>query len=77
MTAETQRGLAGLNVQLAAVLGILQGADEIPTAQTVIAAADLQKKLAAQLNQWNEVKSKDIAALNARLKQSGLPALLP
>ena len=75
VTVEAQTGLAGLNGQLAAILGMLQGADEIPATQTVTAAADLQKILAAQLNQWNEVKSKGIAALNVRLQQAGLPAI--
>ncbi len=76
--AETggQTGFAGLNGQLASVLGILQGADVTPTTQTVAAAGELQMKLTALAAQWTEVKTRDVVALNERLKQANLPAIV-
>jgi hypothetical protein len=49
-------GLAQLNEQLATVLDIVEGADMDPTTQTVAAASDLEKALAATLARWADVK---------------------
>jgi hypothetical protein len=35
----------------------------------------LEKALGEQLSSWEQVKSKDVAELNAQLKQGGLPAI--
>jgi hypothetical protein len=49
-------GLAQLNEQLATVLDIVESADMDPTTQTVAAASDLEKALAATLARWADVK---------------------
>jgi hypothetical protein len=48
--------LVRLNGELADVLDIVEGADMDPTAQTIAAAADLEKSLAAVLAQWSDIQ---------------------
>jgi hypothetical protein len=54
---------------------LLEGADVTPTAQAAAAAADRHAALAKLLERWNALKSRDLADLNARLKQANLPAV--
>jgi hypothetical protein len=65
--------LASLNGELASVYGILQGADETPTARAEAAAGELRLALTAQLARWRELKTVDVPALNERLRQANLP----
>jgi photosystem II stability/assembly factor-like uncharacterized protein len=52
----TAQNLVRLNGELAGVLDAVEGADMDPTAQTVAAAADLERSLAAVLVQWSEIQ---------------------
>jgi photosystem II stability/assembly factor-like uncharacterized protein len=52
----TAENLVRLNGELAGVLDAVEGADMDPTAQTVAAAADLERSLAAVLSQWSEIQ---------------------
>jgi len=69
------RSLARLNTAYSALLGALDSADAAPTTQQSAMVAELDKALTEQLAAWEQIKSKDVAELNARLKQAGLPIL--
>ncbi len=68
-------GLARLAGEMLSVMNIADDADAAPTTQAVAASAALQKSLADALAGWNEIKSKDVKAINEQLRQAGLPAL--
>jgi photosystem II stability/assembly factor-like uncharacterized protein len=65
--------LTEVNASLASLLDLLQSADAAPTTQAVAASAELQRKLAELLSRWDEIKSKDVPALNEQLRGAGLP----
>jgi hypothetical protein len=65
------RSLARLNAGFATVLSALDSADAAPTTQQSAMVGELEKALAEQLAAWEQLKSKDVAELNAQLKQSG------
>jgi photosystem II stability/assembly factor-like uncharacterized protein len=69
------RSLARLNTGYSAVLSALDSADAAPTTQQSAMAGELDKALAEQLAAWEQIKSRDMAELNARLQQAGLPAI--
>jgi hypothetical protein len=64
-----------LHAQLSTLYGVLQQADAAPTTQAAANAADLQRRLREALPAWNEFKTKDVEAVNARLRAAGLPPL--
>jgi hypothetical protein len=64
-----------LHSQLATLYGVLQQADAAPTTQAAATAADLQRRLREALPAWNELKTKDVESVNARLRAAGLPTL--
>jgi hypothetical protein len=67
--------LGGMRTRLLTLFGVLQEADETPTAQATSAAAELEQALPPVMQQWQTVKSQDITALNAQLKSAGLPEI--
>jgi hypothetical protein len=67
--------LPQLNGTLAGLLNVIGGSDAAPTTQAVRAAVDAETQTNAQLTKWREIQTKDVAALNAKLKQAGLPLL--
>ncbi len=52
----TAENLVRLNGELAGILDAVEGADMDPTTQTVTAANDLERSLAAVLAQWSEIQ---------------------
>jgi photosystem II stability/assembly factor-like uncharacterized protein len=62
---------------LGRLLAILQGADATPTAQAAAAVTDAKKELDGLLARWAEVRQKDLAELNLKLKAADLPAIDP
>lgn len=52
---------------------MLQEVDETPTTQAASAIPALEKQLAPLMQQWNDIKAKDIPALNQQLKKANLP----
>ena len=66
------RSLTALNEALYALLASLDGADAAPTRQAVAMVNDVNAALAQQVTRWQELKAKDVPALNLNLKQSGL-----
>jgi hypothetical protein len=71
------RSLTRLNVGLNTLLGLVESADAPPTAQQGAMFDELQTALSAQLTRWQEIKDKDMAALNLKLQSSALPLLNP
>jgi photosystem II stability/assembly factor-like uncharacterized protein len=59
--------------ELGHLLHILQGADATPTTQAVAACGEAQKTLAQLLARWQELKDKEVKALNEQLRQAKLP----
>ncbi|MBZ5728271.1 MAG: glycoside hydrolase [Acidobacteriia bacterium] len=66
--ASAAGGLTGL-------IRLLEGADAAPTATQVAAVADRRAAVAKLIAQWTTLKTADLAALNAQLKQANLPAV--
>jgi photosystem II stability/assembly factor-like uncharacterized protein len=75
LTTPEGRSLVRLNAGLSALLSALDTADAAPTTQQSAMFDELEKALAEQLSNWEQMKSKDVAGLNAQLKQAGLPAI--
>ena len=71
------KSLARLNVGLTTLLGAVDSADAAPTRQQSMTFSDVKSGLDQQLASWEEIKRTDVPALNAKLKQSGLPLLNP
>jgi hypothetical protein len=69
------RSLARLNTGFSAVLSAFDGSDATPTTQQSAMFGELEKALTERLAAWEQMKTKNVAELNARLKQAGLPAL--
>jgi hypothetical protein len=63
---------AALNTNLATVYEMADSADAAPTSQAVATFADLQQALALLLTKWNEVKTRDVPALNEKLRAANL-----
>jgi DNA repair ATPase RecN len=67
--------LASLNSSLTTVYEMVDSADAAPTSQAVATIAELQQSLSSLLARWNEIKSRDLAALNQKLKVANLPPI--
>ena len=67
--------LTRIATALESLLELFQGADGAPTTQGASASGDLQRKLMDTLDRWNELKTKDLPALNDQLRQANLPVL--
>jgi hypothetical protein len=65
------RSLTRLNAGLTQLLGDVDGADAAPTSQALAMFGELDAALREQLDGWQEIKNKDIPALNEQLKKSG------
>jgi len=69
------RSLTRLNVGLKTLLAAVDSADTAPTKAESDTFRDAQTAVKEQLALWNEIKTKDVPALNSQLQKSGLPAL--
>ncbi|HET7440989.1 MAG TPA: glycoside hydrolase [Terriglobales bacterium] len=69
------RGLARLNTALYNLLGVVDSADAAPTTQASNTYAEVQQALDQQLASWNDIKTKDIPALNSQLRGAGLSTI--
>ncbi len=67
--------LTRLNGELNMLLASVSSADAAPTSQVAIAFSGLAAELQKQMRLWGELKSRDVAALNQKLKQAGLQEL--
>ena len=69
--------LVRLGAGLKTLLDAVDSADVAPTPQAIATMRDLESALTAQLANWQQMKSKDVAALNQQLRQAQLPELDP
>jgi hypothetical protein len=69
------RSLVRLNAGLYTLLQNVDTADSAPTTAAAATVNDVDQALSEQLAHWNEMKSKDIPALNALLRQAGMSPL--
>lgn len=63
--------------QLVALQQTVESADTAPTAASFAVFDELNSRLETQLNAWHELQSKDLAALNALMQKSNVPAIAP
>jgi photosystem II stability/assembly factor-like uncharacterized protein len=61
--------------QLVALFSSVEGADAAPTAQAYAVYEVLNKKLTEQLAKWDEIQKKELADLNAKMRQSNVPGI--
>ncbi|HYL13700.1 MAG TPA: glycoside hydrolase [Terriglobales bacterium] len=66
------RSLARLNGGLNRLLGAVDSADAAPTTQQIAMLNQVQAALEQQLAAWKEMKERDVAALNSRLRRAQL-----
>jgi hypothetical protein len=67
--------LTRVNGQLTAVLMLVEGADATPTTQAVAAADEAQRALTSLLARWNELRERDVKAVDEHLRRAKLPTL--
>jgi len=68
-------GLQSASEDALSVYGMVSQVDAAPTAAQVAATATIERDLPAALADWERVLKTDLPALNATLKQGGLPVL--
>ncbi len=69
--------LTRLNGGFSSLIEHLQSADVAPTVPMVTAATELQKVLTKLMADWNQLKTKDVAAINQQLRAANQPVLNP
>jgi len=73
--AAHQDSFAQLNRQLGQLLGVVDGADAAPTQTAQDTTGDLQRALTTLENQWDDVKARDVPALDDQLRRANLPII--
>jgi photosystem II stability/assembly factor-like uncharacterized protein/DNA-binding FrmR family transcriptional regulator len=66
-----------LNNQVSVLGDMIESADTAPTEGQSQLYEDLTKKVNEQVQRWNEVRSKDLAMLNAEIRKKDIPAIAP
>jgi len=56
-------------------MNLVEGSDSTPTTQAQTAFVDSQKALRELIAKWNELKAKDVKAVNEQLRQANLSQL--
>jgi len=69
--------LTSLNNGFSSLLENLQSADVTPTDATIAAASELKRTLVKLLSDWNDLKTRDVAAMNEQLRAANQPMLTP
>jgi hypothetical protein len=69
------RSLSRLSEGLYNLLGSVDSADIEPTTQQVATFNDVNKALDQQLTEWQEIKTKDVPALNLKVHAAGMQPL--
>jgi photosystem II stability/assembly factor-like uncharacterized protein len=70
--AAATTSLTKLNEDLSALLVLVDNADQPPTTQAEAGFAELERRLAALLERWRQLRSGELAKLNARLQRARL-----
>ncbi|HEY6808890.1 MAG TPA: hypothetical protein VI160_08900, partial [Gemmatimonadales bacterium] len=71
--AETD--LTRLNGELAGLFGVIEGADQAPTAQAEAAVGSTRRALRAALDRWAALAATEVPSVNGRLQAAHLPVL--
>jgi hypothetical protein len=74
-TADRTPSLPRLSVEMGMLLNTLQGADATPTTQAVAACGEVLQTLTQLLARWNDLRDREVKALNEQLRQADLPPL--
>jgi len=69
--------LTSLNNGFSSLLESLESADAEPTTSTVTTAGELQRAMSKLVNDWNELRTKDVVTVNEQLKAANQPLLVP
>ena len=69
--------LTSVNNGFSSLLENLQSVDVAPTTVTVAAASELQRTLTKLMNDWNALRTTDVATVNQQLKAANQPLLVP
>ncbi len=69
------RTLAGASGRVRTLFNVIQNVDVAPTSQVVAAVPDVLADARAVQENWEAIKSQDIAALNGELRTAGLPEI--
>jgi hypothetical protein len=72
LTDAAGKSLARLNGALNQLLATVDSADAAPSARAISMFAAVESALEQQLANWKEIKSRDIPALNLRLRQANM-----
>ena len=72
---EAAPSLASVRMRLLMLMNVFQEADVTPTSQATAAASELAKQVPSVLQSWDALKTRDIPALNEKLRAAGLPEL--
>ena len=67
--------LGGASGALSQMMSLLQGADVAPTPAIVAAVKARQDAMGDVMARWSSLKGQELTALNAALRQAGLPAI--
>jgi photosystem II stability/assembly factor-like uncharacterized protein len=70
--AETETSLARLNGELGSLYSALQDVDAIATTQILAAIDERHATLGSSLSRWTVLRTRELPALNARLRTAGL-----
>jgi len=71
-TGKQPANLTHLNQELATLLHVLQGTDAPPTTQALATHRELRQELQGLLARWDELRRREVSAVNQRLKASNL-----
>jgi hypothetical protein len=69
------RTLAGASGRIRTLFNVIQNVDVAPTSQVVAAVPGVLEDSRAVQENWEAIKSQDIAALNLELRAAGLPEI--
>ncbi|MGH9566310.1 MAG: glycoside hydrolase, partial [Candidatus Angelobacter sp.] len=67
--------LSVLRAKYMALFGVLQEADAAPTSQATAGLAEIDKQLPPLMQQWRQIRDKELPALNQQLKSANLPEI--
>ena len=73
---EERPNLTRLNRNLGHLLAVVDGTDAPPTKAALATYGELRGATQALLASWNELRTRDVAALNEQLKRSKLPEIM-
>jgi photosystem II stability/assembly factor-like uncharacterized protein len=74
-SASAQTNLSQLHSRFSSLLEVLQQSDAAPTTQAVAASGEFQRQLRELMSSWQQLKTKDVEAVNAQLHAANLPPL--